>query len=84
MHSQLHTLSSIPNFEPGLRNDFEKDFFKLMNSSVFGKMMENIRKHGDINLVMNKKAYLKKVMKPNFKLEIIFSESLMGYEMGKI
>ena len=55
-----------------------------MNSSVFGKMMENIRKHGDINLVMNKKAYLKKVMKPNFKLEIIFSENLMGYEMGKI
>ena len=65
------------------KNDFEKDFFKLMNNSVFGKMMENIRKHKDIKLVTNAKDYLKNVMKPNFKSGVLFSENLMGCEMGK-
>ena len=45
--------------------------------------MENIRKHRDIKLVTNEKEYLKKVMKPNFKLGIVFRENLMGCEMGK-
>ena len=66
------------------KNDFEKDFFKLMNNSVFGKTMENIRKHRDIRLVTNTKPYLKTIMKPNFKSGVLFGENLMGCEMGKV
>ena len=65
-------------------NDFEKDFFKLMNNVVFGKMMENIRKHRNIKLVTNDEKYLKTLMKPNFKSGVLFGENLMGCEMGKV
>ena len=65
-------------------NDFEKDFYKLLNNAVFGKTMENIRKHSNIKLVTNREAYLKAVMKPNFKSGTLFSKNLMGCETGKI
>ena len=65
-------------------NDFDKDFFKLMNNSVFGKMMENIRKHRNIGLVTIEEKYLCTVMKPNFKSGDLFGKNLMGCEMGKI
>ena len=66
------------------KNDFEKDFYKLMNNSVFGKTMENIQNHRDIKLVNNKEKYLKTVMKPNFKSGTLLGPDLMGCEMGKI
>ena len=66
------------------KNDFEKDFCMLMNNAVIEKTMENIRKHRNIKLVTSQEAYLKAVMKPNFKSGVLFSENLMGCEMGKI
>ena len=75
MNTQLRTAAT---------NDFEKDFFKLMNNSVFGKMMKNIRKHRNIKLVTTEEKYLRTVMKPNFKSGVLFGENLMVCEMGKI
>ena len=66
------------------KNDFKKNFYKLMNNSVFGKTMENIRKHRNIKLVNNEDEYLKNVMKPNFKSGMLLGPDLMGCEMGKI
>ena len=64
-------------------SEFAKDFFKLMNNSVFGKTMENIRMHKDMKLVTSEKKYNKQVMKPNFKDGRRFSDHLMAAEMGK-
>ena len=72
------------NLRTADKNDFEKDFQTLMNNSVFGKTMENIRKHRNIKLVTNHESYLKLVMKPNFKSGVRFDKNLMGCEMGKI
>ena len=64
-------------------NEFEKDFFKLMNNSVFGKTMENIRNRVDIKLVNDKKKAEKLSAKPNFNHCNIFSEGLVAIHMKR-
>ena len=65
------------------KNDFEKDLFKLMNNSVFGKTMENIRKHRDIKLVTTDKKRSKLVSEPNYHTINLISEDLSIIEMKK-
>ena len=65
------------------KNNFEKDFFKLMNNSVFGKTMENIRNRKDIKLVTSKRQAVKLIAKPNFKHRTIFMENLISIHMSK-
>ena len=65
------------------KNEFEKDFFKSMNNSVFGKAVGKIRKHKDMKAVKSQEKYQKYVMKPNFKDGHPFSKDLFAVEMGK-
>ena len=65
------------------KNDFEKDFFKLMNNAVFGKTIENIRKRQNVELVDNRKKALKFSTKPNFDRVTIFDEHLIAVHMKK-
>ena len=66
------------------KNEFEKDFFKLMNNSVFGKTMENARNHRDIRLVISDKRRKRLVSEPNYHSHKNFSARLMAREMKKI
>ena len=65
------------------KDDFEKDLFKLMNNAVFGKTMENIRKHRDIELVTKDKRRNKLVSGPNYHAMNYISEDLSIIEMNK-
>ena len=65
------------------KNDFQKDFFKLMNNSVFGKTMENIRKHRDIKLVTTNERRSKLVSEPNYHTINYISEDLSITEMKR-
>ena len=64
-------------------NDFEKDFYKLMNNAVFGKTMENMRKHRDIKLVTTDKKKSKLVSEPNYHTINLISEDLSITGMKK-
>ena len=82
-------LKEYIDLNTGLRakatNTFEKDFFKLMNNSVFGKTMENIRNRVDIKLITNEKEAKKLISKPNFYHRTIFTENVIAvhYEENK-
>ena len=65
------------------KNEFEKDFFKQMNNSVFGKKMENVRKHRNIKLVTTEEKRNKLVSEPNYHTTKQFSENLLAIEMKK-
>ena len=65
------------------KHDFEEDLFKLMNNSVFGKTMENMRNHRDIKLVTTNERRNKLVSEPNYHTTKHFSEDLQAIEMKK-
>ena len=65
------------------KNSFEKDFFKLMNNSVFGKTMENIRNRVNVKLVNTEEKLRKLTAKPNFESYKIFDENLLSVHMKK-
>ena len=80
--NQSPWLQQYIDFNTGKRknakNSFEKDFFKLMNNSVFGKTMENIRKRVDVRLVTDSKKLIKLVSKPTYVSSKIFNENLVA------
>ena len=65
------------------KNDFEKDFFKLMNNEVFGKTMENVRNHRGIKFVTTNKRRSYLVLEPNYHTTKWFSKNLLAIEMKK-
>ena len=64
-------------------NDFEKDFFILMNNAVFGKTIENVRKHRDIKLVTTERRRNYVVSESNYHTTKFFTEHLLAIEMKK-
>ena len=61
--------------------DFEKDFFKLMNNAIFGKTMENVRKHRDTKLATTERRRNYLVSEPNYHTTKFFTENLLAIEM---
>ena len=62
------------------KNYFEKDFFRLMNNAVFGKTMENVRKHRDIKLVTTERRRNYLLPQPNYHATRFFIENLLAID----
>ena len=65
------------------KNYFGQDFFKLMNNAVFGKTIENVRKHTDIKLFITEKRRNYLASEPNYHTIKLFSENVLAIEMKK-
>ena len=65
------------------KNNFEKIFFKLMNDSVFGETMQNVRKHRNTKHVTTKRRRNYLVSEPNYHTTIFFAEDLLAIEIKK-
>ena len=65
------------------KNNFEKEFFKLMNNAVFGKTMTNLRKHRNIKLVTTERRRNYLVSEPNYHTSKFFTENLLAIEIRK-
>ena len=65
------------------KNDFEKEFFKQMNNAVFGKTVENVRKHRDLKLVTTDKRRTQLESEPNYHVTKYFSENLLAIELKR-
>ena len=64
-------------------NDFERDYFKLLNNSFYGKTMENVRKQRDIRLVNNENKRSKIASEPNYNGTKYISEDFLIMELKK-
>ena len=64
------------------QNDFEKYLFKSVNNSVFGKTMENIKKHWDIIRLVTTDKRSDLVLEPNYRTKKWFSKNLIAIEMN--
>ena len=72
-----------PKQRTEVKNNFKKDFLKLMNNSDFGKTMENVRNHRDIKLVTTNQRRRNLISKPKYHTSKYFSENLMAIEIRK-
>ena len=79
----LYYIEKSTKLRQEAKNDFEKDFFKLMNNSVFGRTMMNVRNHVDIKLISEGNKYTKYVSKPNFEKSTFFGRNLAAVQMKR-